>query len=84
MVLTNPTTLKIDFDPDEKQNISGIVKDNIAIVTFKSYSWNGTGKARIIYKGDKIVWERIPGTEKGLYWCPHKAVLTREKIDNNK
>lgn len=68
---------KID-DSSEKQTISGVVKGNVAIVNFKSDSWGGSGKAKIIHNGNKILWERIPGTGKGNYWCPHKAVLEKE------
>lgn len=67
---------KIDYDPDEEQNISGIIKGNTAIITFKSYGWGGTGKAKITHKDDRIEWEII--AEKGYYWCPHKVILEKK------
>lgn len=69
---------RIDHDVDERQNISGIVKGNVAIVRFRSYSWGGTGKAKIIHNDNKILWEIISGTGEGNYWCPHKAILSKE------
>ena len=68
---------RIDGIPEETENISGIVKDNVAEVEFKS-DWGGAGKVKIIYKGDKVEWLITEVFRKG-YYCPDGPVLLKEK-----
>jgi len=69
---------KIDYDDEEKSNVKGTVKGNVAEAKFKS-DWGGTGKVKITLMGDLLKWEIISGTEKGYFWCPYTVVLEREK-----
>lgn len=76
---------KIDGIPGESENISGLINEDVAEITFKS-DWGGMGKAKIIYKDDKIEWEIIEGTEQGQFYCPRKVILTRrdDKLETTK
>ena len=70
--------MRIDGIPEESENIIlGTVKGRIAEVEFKS-EWGGMGKAKIIYKGDKIEWLVTEVLQRG-YYCPNEAILLRDK-----
>lgn len=83
---------KIDCDPqnEEEDNIVGTIKDNVAVVMFKSYYGEGmskvgmnVGKARIIYKGDSLEWIVMQAPKNDYFYCPDKATLVKQNVGSS-
>lgn len=80
---------RIDCNPSEKEvdNISGVIKDNVAEVKFISYyrmspyrEEENIGKAEITLKNGKLYWLVTEPTKNGFYYCPDKATLNINEI----
>ena len=73
-------------DPDDsvRVNIFGVIKGNIAEVSFFSYYGIGMGapgscmgKARLVLKDNHIEWLVTEAPSNGYFWCPLNAILKR-------
>lgn len=69
--------MKIDGDVDDTPSFKFDKLNKMeAIVTFKAYFSETTGKAKLKYENDKLLWEIIEEPN-GEYYCPNYAVLNR-------
>ena len=64
--------------------IIGVVKGNIAEVSFFSHYGVGMGDsgscmgiAKLVLNGDKIEWVILEPPANGYYWCPKEAILKK-------
>jgi hypothetical protein len=72
---------KIDCLDKEINNITGIIKDNIAYIEFTGfYDSKAKGKAKLYFNGKFLVWEILE--VKGEIYAPKKATLINENKIN--
>jgi hypothetical protein len=70
---------KIDCDPANNPNITGVVNDgsSVASLTFSSFFGATTGKATIARRNGQLIWHVVQVPQGGESYAPLNAILQR-------
>ena len=70
---------KIDCDPANNPNITGVVNDGLSVasLTFSSFFGATTGKATIARRNGQLIWHVVQVPQGGEFYAPLNAILQR-------
>jgi hypothetical protein len=70
---------KIDCDPENNPNITGVVNGHsgVASLTFSSFFGATTGKATIVRGNGQLIWHVVEAPQGGESYAPLNAILQR-------